>query len=235
MSRFCTPSVVLAVYRYVAAGLTIAGPCMTDSPKIIIAEDHDLFRSTVVKELKRLGIDVLAEVSNGRHLLELLETLQPDIVLLDLEMPEMDGNMAFSAIKEKFPRLKIIVLSQYTDNGLMENYRARGADGFLAKNFVSGDIDILAREIRVVKNEGKSFYLADPEAKRLKFSKREVEIIPLLCKGETSKEIANRLGIGEKAINKHRKELYKKTNTRNSAEFIYYALKRGLDFLGGLK
>jgi DNA-binding NarL/FixJ family response regulator len=208
---------------------------MADPPKIIIAEDHDLFRSTVVKELKRLGIHVMAEASNGRHLLELLETLHPDIVLLDLEMPEMDGNKAFSVIKEKFPKLKVIVLSQYTDNGLMENYRARGADGFLAKNFISSNIDILAREIRVVKSAGKSFYLVDPETKRLKFSKREVEIIPLICKGETSKEIANRLGIGEKAINKHRKELYKKTNTRNSAEFIYYALKRGLDFLGGLK
>lgn len=208
---------------------------MTELPKIIIAEDHDLFRQAVARELKRLGIQLMAEALNGRHLLDLLETLNPDIVLLDLEMPEMDGNQAFSAIKKKFPQLKIIVLSQYTDNGLMENYRARGADGFLSKNFVSGNIDILAREIRVVKNGGTSFYLADPKAKQLKFSRREVEIIPWICKGETAKEIAIRLGIGEKAINKHRKELYKKTNTRNSAEFIYYALKRGLDFLGGLK
>ena|SRR6218665_2492137 len=208
---------------------------MTETPKIIIAEDHELFRSTIVKELKRLGVQVMAEASNGRHLLDLLETLNPDIVLLDLEMPEMDGNTAFTAIKLKFPQLKIMVLSQYTDSGLMENYRARGADGFLSKNFISTNIDVLAREIRVVKNAGKSFYLAEPETKKFKFSKREVEIIPFICKGETSKEIANRLGIGEKAINKHRKELYKKTNTRNSAEFIYYALKRGLDFLGALK
>lgn len=207
---------------------------MTDTPKIIIAEDHGLFRSTIAKELKKLGISVMAEVENGRQLLDALEMLQPDIVLLDLEMPEMDGNEAFNAIKEKFPDLKTMVLSQYSDNGLMENYKARGANGFLSKTFISNNVEILAREIRVVINSGTSFYLAEPETKKLKFSRREVEIIPLICRGETAKEIANRLGISEKAINKHRKELYKKTSTRNSAEFIYYALKRGLDFLGAL-
>lgn len=207
---------------------------MTDTPKIIIAEDHNLFRTAIARELKKLGILVMAEVANGRQLLDVLEIMQPDIVLLDLEMPEMDGSEAFNAIKEKFPALRVLVLSQYTDNGLMENYKARGAEGFLSKNFVSNNVDILAREIRVVHNSGTSFYVSEPEIKKVKFSRREVQIIPMICKGETAKEIAGHLGISEKAINKHRKELYKKTCTRNAAEFIYYALKRGLDFLGPL-
>lgn len=199
--------------------------------EIIIAEDSTLFRNAVAAELEEFNIRTIAHAANGKELLKLLKTNDPELVLLDLEMPVMNGNDAFTAIRKKFPKLKVIIMSQYDDNGLMENYMARGACGFIPKNFLSNDIEILSNGIKTVSGNGTYFYSYDPKSK-VKYTRREAEVIPLIFEGKTNKEIAVELKLGEKSIEKHRKNIYQKTASRNMAVFITKSVKKGLEYLG---
>jgi DNA-binding NarL/FixJ family response regulator len=204
---------------------------MQEKIDIIIAEDHERFRKSILQELEAHSIFPLAEASNGLELIEHLESITPDVILLDLEMPEMDGNTAFKNITEKYPGIKIIILSQHDEQGMIENYVQRGAKGYLPKQFVASNVNILAEGIRTVHGNGTFYYAYDPSA-RFKYSRREIEIIPLLYDCKTSKEIGSKLGLPEKRINKVRDRLYKKTNSRNSTEFVKYCVQKGLKFLG---
>jgi DNA-binding NarL/FixJ family response regulator len=205
---------------------------MCDSIKIIIAEDHYWFRKAIVDELIEHGILPIGEAENGIELLRHLETKSPDVILLDLEMPEMDGNKTLATLSQKFPDVKVIILSQHDEEGLIDNYIKRGVKGYLPKRFVSSNIKILAEGIKDVYNCGHFYYAYDPSNSKIKYSRREIEIIPLLYACKTSKEIGAEVGIPEKRINKVRDKLYKKTKSRNSTEFLKYCIEKGLRFLG---
>lgn len=204
---------------------------MEERIEIILVDDQERYRKAILEDLKDYNIFATSEASNGFECLEQLKNITPDVVVLDIKMPGMDGGETFNHIKEIFPSTKVLVLSLYDDNGIMENYIHRGVQGYLPKSFISSDVSVLAKGIRAIKNNETFYYSFDP-SNPLKYTKRETQIIPLLYECKTSREIGEIVGIDEKQVNKLRRKLHKKTKTKNANEFIRYCVEKGLKFLG---
>lgn len=198
--------------------------------ELIIAEDHLLYRETVVSALNKFNIFSIREAGNGVQLLNELEIVVPDIILLDLEMPVMDGNAALKLIKEQYPSVKTIIFSQYDSPTIIQNYLDKGAHSYLSKLQLS-DINVLKEELIKISSQSNDgpFLINTPDNKL--YTRRELEIIPLICHGKTTKEIAMELSIGKKAVEKHRNNLYKKTDTKSFAALLRYFYKEGFDYL----
>lgn len=203
---------------------------------VIIADDNKQYRQGLVSLLSTFNIRTVAEAANGLELIDLLKEKKPDVILLDIQMPVLDGDEALTIITKKFMNTSIIVITQYDEAELIKNYILRGAKGFVTKN--SG-IEVLVEAIRNVRAYG--FYfdnirevmtgVTDRELKKAYFRTREVEIIRLMCQGKTIKEIANVLHIVPKTVEAHRKDLYTKTKTFSQSTFIIYAIRKGLNYL----
>jgi DNA-binding NarL/FixJ family response regulator len=199
---------------------------MNETIKILFAEDQKLFRETMISMLKGRGIETLGEAADGNELLNLLSKIKCDILLLDLQMPGMDGNKAFQVIKVKYPHIKVIILTSFIDGALKADFKAKGVTAFLTKN---DDFNTIVETIYAVHRADN---ISITNGTTSIFTKREIQIIPLLCKGKTSGKIANTLNISERTIEAHRKRLYEKTGSKNAADFSSYCTKAGLDFLG---
>lgn len=195
--------------------------------RVIHTDDKKLTREGTAGMLKTEGIDVIGEATNGKELLDLLKIITPDVVLLDLEMPVMDGNQALREIKLKYPSIKVIILTSYTEECLMEDFKAKGANAFLTKD---SDIKTLANIIKKVHyTEG---YNNFPMSFNSLFTLREIEIIPYLLQGKTSRQIAKLLNISTRTVESARARVYEKTDCKNASEFAAYCSKAGLEYLG---
>ena len=203
--------------------------------KIVLADDHTLFRNGLRTLLGGIeGFEVVAEASNGLELLELLERSLPDVVLLDIEMPKMNGIAAAEEALRRWPGLKIITLSMYGDEDYYFRMVSLGVKGFILKN---SDIkDVVAAIEAVV--EGGSFFSQEllfnlvsnlksaPSAEQL--SQRESEILLHICRGESNNEIADALFISKRTVDKHRSNILAKTGCKNTANLVVYAIKNNL-------
>lgn len=204
---------------------------MPERIEIIFVDDQIRYRKSIIEELKEYNICAIGEASNGLECIELLKVMKPQVVVLDIDMPIMDGNRTFDYIKEFFSGTKVLILSQYDESGVIENYIRRQVMGYLPKSFISENVNILAEGIRAVNNSEPFYYSYDPKSS-IRYSKMETIIIPYVVECKTSKEIGNILGVDESRIKKLRNLLYKKTNTRNATEFVKYGIQKGLYFLG---
>lgn len=199
--------------------------------KIVFADDKELFRKAILQNLKDVeGLVCIGEAGNGEELLSLLKAKRPHVVLLDLEMPVMDGNEAMSRIMKLYPECRILVLSYHYEAELVEDYLRRGARGYLCKDVLSGNIPLLVEAIRKI-HAGEVFVHDQPLLKNTHFSKRQMEIIPMICDDMTNKEIAVELGINQRSVEKQKQKLYQKTNSTGVSSFLKYALRKGFDFL----
>jgi DNA-binding NarL/FixJ family response regulator len=204
---------------------------MVKHPRIIVAEDHPVQRADIIDLLNESNITVAGTATNGFELLDVIKHYQPDVILLDLDMPELDGSSVFQLIKQRFPTIKIIICSIYDSKMLVDNFRQRKADAYLPKWHVAGNSELLIKTINQVIAGEKCFYYYDRKSKSYSYTNRELEIIPMLCNGLSTKEIADRLHVGEKAIEKHRKNLYEKMNVNTFGKFLKEAIRNGLTFL----
>ena len=204
---------------------------MVDKIKILLVDDQPFFRKEILKYLAEYDIISVGEASNGNECLELLKLIQPDVIVLDLQMPEMNGNDTFDNIRSYYPHFKVLILSRHHEEGMIDNFIHRGVKGYLSKDHVSDKPEILAEGIKAIKSNETFFYSYNPK-NSIKYTKRETEVIIRLLECKSSKEIGNELKIDEKQVNRHRNNLYRKTKTRNGIEFIKYGLEKGLEFLG---
>jgi DNA-binding NarL/FixJ family response regulator len=204
--------------------------------KIIVVDDHEFFRKGLVLVLNKLKIaDVVAEATNGKELLELLDLHSVDIVLMDINMPNMNGVEATQKALAKFPNLKIIALSSHEDEVYLEQMIEAGVKGFLLKNI---DKEILNRALVAV-SQDKPFFSeefmpyftrryfnqkATPEPSN-PFSKRELEVLQLIASGFSNQEIADKLCISLRTVTNHRASLYQKNNVNNTAALLALAIK----------
>lgn len=205
--------------------------------KIILADDHTLFRNGL-KFLINGGEDmeVTAEASNGVELLEALAKDSFDIVLLDISMPKMDGFEAAAKIKELYPDLPIITLSMYGEEEYYFKMVGIGVRGFLLKN---SDFEEVYNALITVSNGGtyfsqellvnlvNNFQVAasgtDQEEEN-GLSAREKEVLVLICKGLSNKEIGDMLFISKRTVDKHRANILEKSNCKNTANLVVYAI-----------
>ena len=211
---------------------------MTDI-KIVIVDDHSLFRNGMKLLLTNAGnFAIIAEASNGKEFIELLKTTIPDIVLMDIDMPEMDGIEATGKALEINPDLKIIGLSMYGEEEYYYKMIEAGVSGFLLKN---SDINEVKTAITSVFDGGKYFLqeLLYNVVRNIKtsqtnqevvenLSERELEVLKQICIGLSNHEIAENLHISKRTVDKHRANLLDKTNSKNTAHLVMYAIKNKL-------
>lgn len=210
---------------------------------IVVTDDHRLFRKGMCALLS--GFDTVnqtGEAENGLVLINLIRSgeLVPDLVLLDINMPVMDGIETTRYLKEHHPQIRIIIISMDEDVQLVSHLIDEGVDGYLLKN---SDPDELEHAIRMVlKNE---FYLSasltgailrnsvgnnnlEPSSLLADISEREIEILQLICQEYTASEIADKLMISARTVDGHRRKLLEKSKARNMAGLVIFAIKNKL-------
>ena len=209
--------------------------------KIVIVDDHAIFRDGLKTVLSQIpDFIVIDEAETGKEFLDLLINNKPDIVLMDISMPEMDGIEATEKALIKYPDLKIITLSSYSDHVYYYKMIKAGVQGFVLKK--SGREE-LQEAINTVYNDGN--YFPQDILKNLLFkvshtgvdsilnneirlSKRETEVLQLICQGFTNNKIAEKLYISPKTVDNHRTNLLSKTSTKNTAHLVMFAIKHHL-------
>jgi DNA-binding NarL/FixJ family response regulator len=209
---------------------------MKEKIKILIVDDHEIFRNGLKMVLGRLSYaELCGEAQNGQEFIDILDDLTPDIVLLDIEMPVMNGIDAAKIALEKHPNLKIIALTMFSEDEYIQSMIDVGAKGFLMKNINKETLD---RAIMTVFNGG-SYYSEElfefftrqfskekePQTDNLTFTRREKEILQLLCEGLSNKEIADALFVSERTVLGHKTNLLAKTGTKNSLSLMAYSIK----------
>lgn len=186
------------------------------------------------------GINLMGTASNGEELMKLLKTAQPHIVLLDINMPQMNGITATSQMRKKYPNVKIIILTMYRTPEFILNLYKLGVDGYLLKN--TGKEELLKAILTV--HQGGTYFSNDvnntvlnekhyqrPEHfsdSTFTFSRRETEIVKLLANGLSTQEVADKLFLSFFTVETHRRNLLNKLNLRNTAELVKYAAQLGL-------
>jgi DNA-binding NarL/FixJ family response regulator len=210
---------------------------MQPSPSTIhavIADDHPLVRSGIRSLLRSVPeVQVIAEVGDGAELLELLESVRPDVVITDISMPGMDGLAALSEIRVRHPELKVIILSMHDSAEMVKRAIAAGAAAYLRKDASEFE---LASAIHSVMTTGS--YISAPVAKLLMepseptvedvLTARQIEILTLLAQGKTSKEIGFALGLSSKTVDVHRMRIMERLGVRDVASLVVYAVRKGL-------
>lgn len=213
--------------------------------KIVIAEDHTILRAGLRALLSgQNGLEVIGEAGDGREAIRKVDTLQPDLLLIDLSMPKLNGIDAIREIKSQHPEIKIIVLTVHkSDEYIIAAFKA-GANGYMLKDASQNEL-LLAIDYVI---NGKTFLspsISDkvvdaflntdkkdkPATGLDNLTAREREILKLVAEGNTNKKIADHLCISLKTVEKHRSNLMKKLDLRNTAALTAYAIeKKMVDF-----
>jgi DNA-binding NarL/FixJ family response regulator len=208
------------------------------SVKIITVDDHEIFRKGLNMILKRIAdVEVIAEASNGVELLELLEQHAPDLILIDIQMPEMDGISATQKALTKYPDLKIVAISMFGQEDNLEKMINAGARGFLLKNIGRAELEIAIQQVSM----GNNYYSSELlpwfthkfiDKKKSKdntsLTDRELDILKLIAKGMTSKEIADQLYLSKRTVEGHKANMIAKTGSKNAIDLLVFAIKKDL-------
>lgn len=206
--------------------------------RIIIVDDHEIFRGGLRMVINKLGyVKVVGEAADGQEFLQLIETVETDLVLMDIEMPFMNGIEATKRALERKPELKIIALTMFKEDAYIQSMMEAGVKGFLIKNISK---DVLDRALQAVYN-GKTYYSEElwdyftkavsKEEKPdddINITPRELEVLELLAEGLNNKEIADRLFVSERTIVGHKSNLMAKTNCKNTVALLAYAIRNKL-------
>ncbi|MBU1670679.1 MAG: response regulator transcription factor [Actinobacteria bacterium] len=207
--------------------------------KVMIVDDHSLVREGL-KAVFDQGkeIDVVGEAGSGEEAIEMVESVKPDVILMDISMPGMNGIQATKLIREKNPEAKVVILTMLDQEGYVYEAIKAGATGYMLKSTSSDD---LVNAIQTV-HEGKALLHPDATAQLLKefvtlaqnkakdygLSNREMEVLQLLSEGNTNKEIAKALWISEQTVKTHVAHIFDKLGTSDRTETVARALRDGL-------
>lgn len=209
---------------------------------VLLAEDHTLVRQGLAALLAMDGFQTVGEALNGREAVEMAQALRPDVIVMDIAMPILNGIEATRQIVAANPSARVLILTAHTDNEYIERMSAAGAAGFLEKQTSS---DILVRAITEVV-AGRRFYSPtiarrlrhDPhqpadrrgaqQIKGVGLTSRESEVLQLVAEGSANKQVAATLGISIKTVEKHRQHLMDKLNIHDTAGLTRYAIATGV-------
>jgi DNA-binding NarL/FixJ family response regulator len=215
---------------------------MNGSIKTIVVDDHAIVREGI-KTLLELqdGIDVVAEAASGMECLNMLEEACPDVILMDLKMPGIDGIEATRLVKERNPLVKVVLLTNYDDDEyVLESIRAH-ADGYVLKNVNKGDLPKIIRGVmedrafidpavtqKLFNSIRQSGSTEEETLSRPLLSQRELQILTYVVEGRTNKEIAQTINLSLDTVKSHLKNIYQKLNVHNRAQAARVVLKEQL-------
>jgi two-component system response regulator NreC len=202
--------------------------------KILIADDHQLFRAGLKSLLQNAtDVEVVAEANNGQEVLDLAENTAFQVVLMDIDMPVLNGIDATRIMADKYPKIHVIVLSMYNQLAFINNLFSVGAKGYLIK---STDFNNLHTAITTVLKGEKyldqsltQFTLDDIETSSLgNLTPKEVMIIKYISEGLLSKQIADKLSVSSRTIDNYKAQIMRKLKVANNAELITYCIQQGI-------
>jgi DNA-binding NarL/FixJ family response regulator len=199
---------------------------------VLLADDHSLVRRGFRRILEdEESMKVVGEASNGVEAIRLTQELQPNVVVMDLSMPELDGVQATKEIVKHVPSTQVLVLSMHADDNYVRNALDAGAKGYLLKSAI--DVDLVGA-IRAVA-EGKRYigsglkYVAgDHDDQLSRLTGREKQVLQLIAQGKSNKEIATLLDLSVNTVSVHRANLMEKMNIHRTAELVLFAIRKGL-------
>lgn len=217
-------------------------PESTKPIQYMIADDHKIFRKGVVFSLSDYPeLALVGEAENGKQIIELLEGIKPDVILMDLKMPEMDGIEATQYIHERFPDIRVLILSMFDDEKFIVHLMENGAAGYLLKNSEPDEIknaitgavmngyyftDLVNRAMLKKIVTHKQF---KPTFKNeIQLTDRELEVLHLICEEHTAPEIAKMVYLSPRTIEGIRGKLIEKIGVKNTAGLVMYAVRNGL-------
>jgi len=224
--------------------------------KVMLVDDHDVVRTGLKTFLQtQEGLDVVAEANNGESALEMLTTVSPDLVVMDITMPGMDGLETTRLMKALYPGCKVLALTVHEDKQYFFEMLAAGADGYITKQVAAEELVEAIRAVAV----GQVFLQAtlaawlledyrrllvqsptrglegheDHETKGLEhLSEREIQVLQCVADGMTNIEIGERLGISHKTVARHRERIMNKLDIHSTAELVKFAVRTGLIDVG---
>jgi len=210
---------------------------------VLLAEDHTIVREGFRKMLEMEDdIEVVGEAQDGRQAVAMVKNLRPDVVLMDIAMPQLNGLEATRQVLKTVPATKVLMLSAHSDDAYVKNATESGAVGFLLKQTSAHDVCRAIREVQ----KGKKFFSPSisrrqdrinpltPDRsgalkkKSVQLTSREMEILQLIAEGKANKETAAELGIGMKTVEKHREHLMQKLDIHDTAGLTRYAISAGI-------
>lgn len=216
---------------------------LTKKITVLIADDHMIVREGIRKLLEsESDIEVIGEADTGRKTVAMVQTLHPDVVIMDIAMPQMNGLEATRQILQVDPGVKVLILSAHSDDAYVESVMSLGAAGYLIKQTSAHILTVAVREVL----KGNTFYspsisrrLQKREQNSLNrkgmlkegafnLSPREIEVLQLVAEGESNKQIASKLCISIKTVEKHREHVMSKLDIHETAGLTRYAIEAGI-------
>jgi len=209
--------------------------------RIILADDHVMFRQGIKNILEKdNGLEVVGEVGDGLRLLELLKKTAPDMVILDISMPNLRGLEATREIKMISRDVKVLILSMHSDKEYVYNAISAGAEGYLLKEDADTELFSAVENIRkggryispllsgeLTQELVKTYYKGQASMPSEHLTIREREVLKLIAEGNSSKEIADLLFISIRTVEHHRANIMRKLNIKNTATLVKYAIRKG--------
>lgn len=208
-----------------------------DKINIVLVDDHQMFRDGVKSVLSdEENIKVIGEVGSGKDLYELLESITPDLIITDISMPDISGIEVAKHVTEKYPGIKILILSMHSNEEFITKALSVGASGYLPKDTSMTE---LLKAINTIYSGDNYFnksisdtilnsLMNKPKEENKSLTKREKEIINLVVDGLSNKEIADKLCISIRTVDSHKNNIMQKLNLKSSVELVKYAIKNNL-------
>jgi DNA-binding NarL/FixJ family response regulator len=200
--------------------------------RVLIADDHGLMVEGTKRALEAAGgFTVVGEATNGAQVLPLVRRLQPDLVLLDLRMPQMDGLTCLSKIRKEFPDVKVAILSATQDAAQIQSALKRGASAYIVKTVNPEDLAAALRQTMdgtVFTTAGVSDDPGERAAKEAGLTERELVIVRAVARGLSNEAIAKELWVAEQTVKFHLTNIYRKLEVSNRTEAARYAFEQGL-------
>jgi DNA-binding NarL/FixJ family response regulator len=210
--------------------------------RLMLADDHRMLREGLRRSMSERGFDIVGEARNGAEAVELAAALEPDVILMDVSMPELDGVEATREIRARLPGVRIVMLTMHADHDVLADAIRAGANGYLVKDCSTDEIasaveTVAAGETALSPRLAASMLAevrrqeAQAEAERL-ITRREEEVLQLIADGCSTPEVAERLYISQKTVKNHLASIYQKLDARDRTQAVLQAVRMGIVSLG---